>query len=419
MNYADRKPLIEKLEKLRKSKVITLVTSDRHSTIPFQGIQGMIASDQVKQVTEHLKKIEISNPDVKKIDLFIYSRGGDVNTPWPMINTIRNFSKELNVLIPLHCHSAATLIALGADKVIMSKTGTLSPIDPTVANAFNPKDNNTPLGISVEDVTSYISLAKDKKRVGIKSENNIKEVFRYLATKVHPLALGNVKRSHTQIRQLAKKLLELHQKNESAKKLDKIVNELTENFYTHNHSIFRDEARNQIGLKSITDASLEEESILWDIYKSYENELKLNDLFDINVLLENEDEKILETTTVLIESSEASSAFKVKQIIKRTLVPDSNHRLQVISQNEQNKLNMRNLKAQLINIQTNINHLRQQITQIIATNAALAPNLTQINTSYQNIENQIVNIQSNIKDELNLSDLKMNFESKLVFIGWI
>lgn len=301
----------------------------------------------------------------------------------------------------------------------MSKTGTLSPIDPTVANAFNPKENNTPLGISVEDVTSYISLAKDPKRVGIKSENNIKEVFRHLATKVHPLALGNVKRSHTQIRMLAKKLLELHLKNERNGKLEEIVNELTERFYTHNHSIFRDEARNQIGLKSIVDANNEEETILWEIFKSYETELKLNDLFDLNVFLGTEDEKLLETATVLIESTEASSAFQVKQTIRRTLIADSNLRLPVIAQNEQNKQNIRNLKAQLINLQANINQIRQQITQLIATNPALAPNLNQINTSYQNIENQIVTLQSTIKDELNLSDLKMNFESKLVFIGWI
>jgi len=160
MSYTERKSLIEELENLRNSKVITLITSDRLTLHPFQGIQGLIGADQINQITEHLMKLASANADLKRIDLLVYTRGGDVNTPWPLINTIRNFADEVNVLVPVHCHSAGTLIALGADKIVMTKTATLSPIDPTVANAFNPKENNAPLGISVEDVTSFIALER-------------------------------------------------------------------------------------------------------------------------------------------------------------------------------------------------------------------------------------------------------------------
>jgi hypothetical protein len=419
MSYTERKSLIEELENLRNSKVITLITSDRLTLHPFQGIQGLIGADQINQITEHLMKLASANADLKRIDLLVYTRGGDVNTPWPLINTIRNFADEVNVLVPVHCHSAGTLIALGADKIVMTKTATLSPIDPTVANAFNPKENNAPLGISVEDVTSFIALARDKKRVGIKSEKNIKDVFKHLALKVHPLALGNVKRSHTQIRLLARKLLELHLKSEKNKNIKKIVNELTENFYTHNHSIFRDEARSQIGLKTIMDASDKEESLMWNLYKDYESQLKLKEFFDPNIFLGKEAEKLLETETALIESSEYSSAFTVKQRISKALVPDPNHRLQVISQNEQNKLNSKNLKVQLINIQSTINQIRAQINQIVASNPGISPNFNQINTAYQNIENQIATLLGSIRDDLDLTDLKINIESKLEFIGWL
>lgn len=167
------------------------------------------------------------------------------------------------------------------------------------------------------------------------------------------------------------------------------------------------------------DASDKEESLMWNLYKDYESQLKLKEFFDPNIFLGKEAEKLLETETALIESSEYSSAFTVKQRISKALVPDPNHRLQVISQNEQNKLNSKNLKVQLINIQSTINQIRAQINQIVASNPGISPNFNQINTAYQNIENQIATLLGSIRDDLDLTDLKINIESKLEFIGWL
>lgn len=298
MGFAQRKTLISKIEEKRKSKVITLITSDRYATLPFiQGVHAQIAADQVSKITDHLKAIEADGGS-NNIDLFVYSRGGDTNSAWPLVNSIRNYCKNFRVLVPVHAHSAATLISLGADKIVMSKTASLSPIDPTVANAFNPRDNNQYLGISVEDVASYFALA----RIEIKSENNLTEVFKILAEKVHPLALGNVKRSHSQIRLLARKLLMLHIAETASKRIDGIVDELTERFYTHNHSIFREEAK-KIGLDGIVaDATDEEEGLFWDLYRSYEEDMKLKEFFDPNVFLGSDAERTLDTSTVMIES---------------------------------------------------------------------------------------------------------------------
>jgi hypothetical protein len=48
-------------------------------------------------------------------------------------------------------------LAIAAKRIIMSPIGELSPIDPTTANQFNPRDQNNQasLGIGVEDVTAY------------------------------------------------------------------------------------------------------------------------------------------------------------------------------------------------------------------------------------------------------------------------
>ena len=50
--------------------------------------------------------------------------------------------------------------------------------------------------IGVEDVTAFLKLVKDE--VGITHEDELVQTFIALTEKVHPLALGNVQRSHSQ-----------------------------------------------------------------------------------------------------------------------------------------------------------------------------------------------------------------------------
>ena len=418
MGYNERKELIEKLEKERNSTIVTLITSDRYSTIPLQGIQSQIAADQVFQIITHLDKIVKTGKTLDTIDLFLYSRGGDVNSAWPIVKTIRNYSKKFNVLVPLFAHSAATLIALGADKIIMCRNGSLSPIDPTVANAFNPEKNNQSLGISVEDVTSFVDLAKDGEDIGIKGEDNITKVFEILANKVHPLALGNVKRAHTQIRLLAKKLLTLHMEAGN-EKISKIVDELTERLYTHHHNIFRDEASKSIGLDEIIEnAKGAEEELMWKIYKDYEEEIKLKEFFDINMFLGDEDEKILETTPVFIESKILSTKFQFKQKIKRAFPQDPNFRLQVIAQNDQFQQQVKNFRTQLLQFKSNLNAVRQQV--FIPVNPETPnPQMQQIDQVFAQIDAQLNNLLGGLPKGLNVSDLKKQVEFELEFIGWI
>ena len=414
MAYNERKELIMQLEECRQSKIITLIISDRVSTVPFQGINAQIAPDQVPQIIEHLKMFVEKGCNLDKIELLLYSRGGDINTAWQLVNTIRNYTPKFNVLIPVHAHSSATLISLGANEIVMTKTASLSPVDPTVANAFNPKENNASLGISVEDVTSFFNLAKDKDRAAINGENNLTEVFKSLVDKVHPLALGNVKRSHTQIRLLSKKLLGLHLSGDETSKIDGIVDELTEKLYTHYHLIYREEAKN-LGLSNVVKSDGPEEELLWKIYKDYESEMKLKEIFDLPAFMGVEKNKEFENTTILIESTESSSAYKIKQTIKKILAQDYNHRLQVAAAMSQYSINAANLKTQISQIRLNASQVAAQITSFIQQgNQQFAGILSNL----QAIENQTSTLINSIANDLDITDLQILYEGLIQKIGW-
>ncbi len=199
MTYSDRKKIIEKIEKIRGTKVITYVVSTRPK------INTMIEPSDLRVFFDHLNNGYFINKD---IDLFIISNGGVSTVAWALVNLIREHSKKFSVLIPYNAFSCATSIAMGADDIIMTKLGTLGPVDPTVLNPFNPIIQNQIVGISVEDMAGYLNLFKEK--FGIKDDNNLTKAFEKLATDIKPPALGNAYRNYIKCRDDAGKLLALH-----------------------------------------------------------------------------------------------------------------------------------------------------------------------------------------------------------------
>ncbi|MBU4480504.1 hypothetical protein KKG48_03645, partial [Patescibacteria group bacterium] len=179
----NRKQLIKKIEELRNSRVITYVTSDRQGPIGAR-----VAMDIIPIISKQLRDIG----KVENIDLVLYSTGGDTMVPWRLVSMIREYCDKFSVVIPYKSHSAATMISLGADEIVMSDLSELSPIDPSTANAFNPQDPTNPqakIPISVEDVVAYFDLAKTK--FGIKSDEDLTKIFNKFVEanpQIHPLA---------------------------------------------------------------------------------------------------------------------------------------------------------------------------------------------------------------------------------------
>jgi Serine dehydrogenase proteinase len=269
----ERIGLIRALEEAREgTTVITYLTSTRG------GLDTPMAMDAIPVIYEHLRALDTPKEDTR-IDLFLHSNGGDGIVPWRLVPLIREHCAELNLLVPHRAFSAATLTAMGADSVLMHRMGSLGPTDPTVANEFNPKNPDTKqvIGISVEDVSSYINLVKED--VGIRHEDELVQAFALLARKIHPLALGNVKRATAQSRMMGEKLL---RQREAQPALDdheitELIEKLTSQLYFHGHPINRSEAQNELRLTFVTDAEDEVEDAMWALYEAYAEDMRLDE----------------------------------------------------------------------------------------------------------------------------------------------
>src|SRR5688500_19058032 len=112
---AERRRLIEAIGKRRESHVVTYVLSDR------QGAAAQVADDAVRPLHDHLRPLG----RVPRIDLFVYSTGGFTDVPWRIVTMIREHTDEFGVLVPYRAMSAATMVALGADEIVMGPKGEL------------------------------------------------------------------------------------------------------------------------------------------------------------------------------------------------------------------------------------------------------------------------------------------------------
>jgi hypothetical protein len=273
MAYAERLKLIEEIKKIRESKVICYLTSIRPNST------AQMAEDAVRIFFDHL--LLLPQRPAKKLDIFLCSNGGSGVVPWRLVSLFREFAEKIGVLIPYRAYSAATMLALGADEIVMHPFGEMGPIDPTVSNDYNPLDPQTHqrVGISVEDVKAYIGFVKET--VGIRHEDELVKALEILAQKVHPLALGNVERFIAQSRMIARKILLTHMSEETSKhEIDETIDTLASKLYFHGHPINRKEAETELGLKIAKNIPPELEAAMWKLYLDYENELQNTVPFD-------------------------------------------------------------------------------------------------------------------------------------------
>jgi len=94
----------------------------------FHIVKKPLAHKHILQVLKETDKIQ-SSKDETEIDIFLTSLGENVHAAYQVINVLRAKCAQLQVVIPYFAKSAATLLALGADRLVMGPQSELGPLD--------------------------------------------------------------------------------------------------------------------------------------------------------------------------------------------------------------------------------------------------------------------------------------------------
>jgi hypothetical protein len=294
--------MFAELEAARKSKVLVYITGDR------PGMETQIHPEVYDKFVNHLDLIGV----VKKISLYLYTRGGNTLAAWSLVNLIRQFCDEFEVIIPSKAHSAGTLMSLGANTIVMTKQATLGPIDPSITTPLNPQiagaASDARYPVSVEAVTGYLDLAK--KDLNINDEANLALLLNHLSDKIHPLVLGTVFRSKTQIQMLARKLIKSQVTDEAT--VEKVISFLCSESGSHDYTIHRREARSSLGL-NIEKPDDNLYALVKRIYDDIVKELCLDTKFDVGNVLGGQPQAPYSFRRALIESAPGGTDFLVSE----------------------------------------------------------------------------------------------------------
>lgn len=119
--HSTRIRLLEKIEKELDRNIITFFTSTFYP---------VIINDRDADMIEGLLELYDNS---NGITLILNSLGGSALAAERIINICRNHSNNnFEVIIPRRAKSAATMICMGAKKILMGRTAELGPIDPQV-----------------------------------------------------------------------------------------------------------------------------------------------------------------------------------------------------------------------------------------------------------------------------------------------
>lgn len=93
------------------------------------GIETFVLIDGIGPRSVLKVRSDLKGKRGQEIDVILHSGGGSPDDAYRLIRSFREHYDEVNIIVPFWAKSAATLIALGATKIVMQEYGELGPID--------------------------------------------------------------------------------------------------------------------------------------------------------------------------------------------------------------------------------------------------------------------------------------------------
>jgi len=265
-----RQNLIKQIEEKTKRRLIVYFSN---IFSPF----GSINRNDIAPFGDLLMDI---NKDVD-LDLLIHSGGGDIDSAEKIVFMCRNKCRGFRVIIPQYAKSAATLIALAADSIVMGYTSELGPIDPQISITLRDGKMLT------RPAYSYLQGLK-MIRDEIKSDPSFIQSYLPLLEQLDPALLDYCNKSIERSKRFAYKWLCQYMFKGDTKKAATAAAKLNDvdKYIMHGVVIDSKEAKTELGLEV---DELSPDDLIWQafwrLYCQYEvdtRKLGVNKIFESN-----------------------------------------------------------------------------------------------------------------------------------------
>jgi hypothetical protein len=200
----------------------------------WNSYNGAIAASDVVSLYGVLQRIGRQ----KRAALFLKSDGGSGEASLRMVNLLRQYVDDLTVLVPLECASAATMLALGANRIQMGPLAHLSAVDTSLTHDLSPIDrDNDRVRVSHDELARVVRLWQEQQTAPATHEGN---PYEKLFAHVHPLVIGAVDRASALSTRICHEILSFHL--DDPERVAQISNTLNAEYPSHSYPITLREA---------------------------------------------------------------------------------------------------------------------------------------------------------------------------------
>ena len=250
-----RKDLYRQIEQALGSKVrvVSIFTS-----FTFPVVLEDADADMLEEVLGN------TDWDNKELVLILNSPGGNALAAERIVNICRSFSeKGFRVIVPKMAKSAATMVCLGADEIIMSRTSELGPIDPQI---LIHDEHGKPVRYQAahEIVDSYNELMSEASKTEGRIEPYLQQLARYDARDISKIRSAQALSESIAVNLLKKGMLKRLEPDQIKSKIRPLLDPLTTQ--DHGRPLFADDAK-KCDLKIRTIGNQDELwRLVWDLY---------------------------------------------------------------------------------------------------------------------------------------------------------
>lgn len=186
--------------------------------------------------------------DIESLDVILDSGGGDLDAAYKTLRITKSYAKDTAIIVPFYAKSAATLIALGGDRLILCRGGELGPMDPQVLDIIT--DHYVPAN-SIKETVDFLEGVADPL------------VKASLTDKIPTLMVGAYKASAKASRQYLAEVI----KDRNLPNAKALIDTFTEKFFSHGYpmdaSFLRENGIDVSGL------DYETESMVYELMDQY------------------------------------------------------------------------------------------------------------------------------------------------------
>lgn len=189
---------------------------------------------------------------VPHLNVIVYCRGGEVTVARRIGLLLHQFADRLRIIVPHHCQSAGTVLALAAHEIVAGPMAMFSPIDPHLSGS---DAQGEPTAMSAQDIRMFPKLAQDW--FGLDASTARERALPLLCDSIAPSALTAFYRSALGVRRIGEELLALQMPQTPAERRTAIVETLLFDYHSHDYTLTGADLA-AIGLNARAEPALED-----------------------------------------------------------------------------------------------------------------------------------------------------------------